>query len=133
MSDFIRVNFNIFGKYRTFDAWDAAMEAMETRPVTRPNPSSTGNSRPAAAVTGRHKELSAEELELIEEEKDEANTKKATKWALFKLDVFEYFCRMDMYKKLEYDVKWLHYTEMQNGRFLSCIFNCLHNLLQGSK
>ena len=84
MSDFFKVNFNIFGKYRTCDAWDAAMEAMETRPVTRPNPSSrpTGNSRPAAAVTGRHKELSAEELALIEEEKDEANTKKATKWAV---------------------------------------------------
>lgn len=54
--------------YKDFEEWDAAEEKeMEKE---RKNSSEK-----------RHKELTPEELQVIEEEKDEINTKKTTKWA----------------------------------------------------
>ena len=69
MSDFLgKISFNIFGEYENFDAWDAAEEEKE-REIEKKSEK-------------RHKELSAEELNKIKEEKDEPNTKKTTKWAV---------------------------------------------------
>lgn len=59
MSDF-NINFNLFGEYNNFDDWEAAEEKREKR----------------------HKEITPEELNQLEDEKDEFNTKKMTKWAV---------------------------------------------------
>lgn len=63
MDDF-DITFNIFGKNKTFEEWDAEED------------------RKMNEITKRHKDLTAEDLAQIEEEKDEQNTKKATKWAV---------------------------------------------------
>jgi hypothetical protein len=78
MSDF-NISFNLFGVYDNFDDWDAAEEKeMEKRKRKQ-----------------RHKELTPGELNQIEDDKDEINTKKTTKWAVNILRDFLEQKRMD--------------------------------------
>ncbi len=66
MSEFI-VSFNLFGEFDHFEDWDAA-EEKERREYKKKEM--------------RHKEVTPEELNNLEDDKDEVNTKKTTKWAV---------------------------------------------------
>ncbi|KAK0143489.1 hypothetical protein N1851_018401 [Merluccius polli] len=66
MSDFI-ISFNLFGEFDNFEDWDAA-EEKERREYEKKKEK-------------RHKEVTPEELNELENDKDEINTKKTTKWA----------------------------------------------------
>lgn len=70
MSDFI-FSFNLFGEFDNFDDWDAAEEREIVNKTEK-----------------RHKEITPGELNQIEDEKDEINTKKNTKWAVTTLRDF---------------------------------------------
>ncbi|KAK0138061.1 hypothetical protein N1851_025724 [Merluccius polli] len=66
MSDFI-ISFNLFGEFDNFEDWDAA-EEKERREYEKKKEK-------------RHKEVTPEELNELEDDKYELNTKKTTKWA----------------------------------------------------
>ncbi len=53
---------NLSGEYNSFEEWDAAEEREMEKKREKP-------------PEKRHKELTAEELKMIEEEKDQINTK----------------------------------------------------------
>ncbi len=75
MSDFI-VPFNLFGEFDHFEDWDAA-EEKERREYKKKEM--------------RHKEVTPEELNNLEDDKDEVNTQKTTKWAVKTLkDIYTY-------------------------------------------
>lgn len=67
MSDFI-ISFNLFGEFDNFEDWDAA-EEKERREYEKKKEK-------------RHKEVTPEELNELEDDKDEISTKKTTKWAV---------------------------------------------------
>ena len=67
MSDFI-ISFNIFGEFDNFEDWDAALEKERIEYEKKKEK--------------RHKEETPEELNELEDDKDEMNTKKITKWAV---------------------------------------------------
>ena len=67
MSDFI-ISFNLFGEFDNFEDWDAA-EEKERREYEKKKEK-------------RHKEVTPEEFNELEDDKDEISTKKTTKWAV---------------------------------------------------
>ena len=67
MSDFI-ISFYLFGEFDNFEDWDAA-EEKERREYEKKKEK-------------RHKEVTPEELNELEDDKDEISTKKTTKWAV---------------------------------------------------
>lgn len=67
MSDFI-ISFNIYGEFDNFEDWDAAQEKERIEYEKKKEK--------------RHKEVTPEELNELEDDKDEMNTKKITKWAV---------------------------------------------------
>ncbi|KAK0134447.1 hypothetical protein N1851_029942 [Merluccius polli] len=67
MSDFI-ILFNLFGEFDNFEDWDAAEEK--------------GRREYEKKKEKRHKEVTPEELDELEDDKDELNTKKTMKWAV---------------------------------------------------
>ena len=66
MNDFM-VSFNLFGEFDNFEDWDAAEEEKRKEYENKEM---------------WHKEVTPEELNNLEEDKDEVNTKKTTKWAV---------------------------------------------------
>lgn len=68
MDDFC-ISFNLYGEYGNFEKWAQAQDEIEDLEKTLNDKK-------------RHKELTPAELDKIEDDKDEVNTKKTTKWAV---------------------------------------------------
>lgn len=69
------ITFNLFGEHKTYEEWEAEEERLEIQNnINKPNK--------------RHRTITEEELNKIEEDKHEKNTKKATIWAVNTLQDF---------------------------------------------
>ena len=82
MDDF-NINFNILGEHETFDAWLMADERHES-PVKkkRKREKKTAQTKPDNTDIKRHREVNERELNKIEDDRHEINTRKSTEWAM---------------------------------------------------
>ncbi|KAL7403403.1 hypothetical protein ABVT39_000137 [Epinephelus coioides] len=76
MEYFSKINFNIFGENETLDSWLMADQS----PVKKRRREETSEEKEREVK--RHKELDDTEIDKIEEDKHEVNTKRNTAWAM---------------------------------------------------
>lgn len=76
MENSFDITFNMFGEYKTFDVWVKADFWSPAKKRKREDYSTQGRE------TKRHKYLNEKDIDKIEEDRHEANTKRRTVWAL---------------------------------------------------
>ncbi|XP_023806613.2 uncharacterized protein LOC110014204 [Oryzias latipes] len=109
MSDFV-VSFNLFGEFDNFDDWDAATEKERQEHHKRER---------------RHKEVSPEELNFLEDDKDEINTKKITKWAV---NIFR-----DFLAQKNMDINFENYTATTLNESLRLFYASVQSTKEGGE